>query len=62
MDPNVHCSTLYSSQDVEATKMCIISYTDKDALHIYIYTMHYCSAITNAFSSKMDGLGDDHTE
>ena len=43
--PSVHCSTLYHSQDVEATQMSMGSRTDKEDV-LYMYnTMEYYSAI-----------------
>ena len=35
MHPNVHCSTIYSSQKMEATKMSISGGVDEDVVHIY---------------------------
>ena len=36
MHPNVHCSTIYNSQDMEATQMSINRGMDKeDVGHIY---------------------------
>ena len=35
MHPNVHCSTIYNSQDMEATWMSIKRGMDKDVVHIY---------------------------
>jgi len=40
---NVHCSTVYNSQDMEATYMFINRGMDKEVWHIY--TMEYSSAI-----------------
>ena len=43
MHPNVHCSTVYSSQDMEATEC---PSTDEWIKKMwYIYTMEYYSAI-----------------
>ena len=44
MHPNVHCSTIYNSQVMEATKMPINRRMDKEDV-VYIYTMEYYSAI-----------------
>ena len=35
MHPNVHCSTIHSSQNTEATRMSINRGMDKDVVHIY---------------------------
>ena len=35
MHLSVHCSTIYNSQDMEATKMSIKRREDKDVVHIY---------------------------
>ena len=35
MHPNVHCNTIYNSQDIEATRMSINRGMDKDVVHIY---------------------------
>ena len=43
MHPNVHCSTIYDSQDVEATKCPSTEEWIKKMW--YIYTMEYYSAI-----------------
>ena len=43
MHPNVHCSTIYDSQVMEATSMPIDRGMDKEVW--YIYTMEYYSAI-----------------
>ena len=38
MHPNVHCSTVYNSQNMEATQLSIDRWMDKeDVLYIYIY-------------------------
>ena len=43
MHPSVHCTTIYNSQDVEATE---VSLTDEWIKKMwYIYTMEYYSAI-----------------
>ena len=42
MHPNVHSSTIYNSQDVEASKC---PSTDDWIKKMYIYTMDYYSAI-----------------
>ena len=35
MYSNVHCSTIYNSQDMEATQMSINRWMDKDVVYIY---------------------------
>ena len=35
MHPNVHCSTIYNSQDREAIQMFINRRMDKDVVHIW---------------------------
>ena len=35
MCPNIHCSTIYNSQDMEATQMSINREMDKDVVQIY---------------------------
>ena len=42
MHPNVHCTTIYNSQDTEATQMSFNRGMDKGC---YIYTMEYYSAL-----------------
>ena len=46
MHANVHCSTIYNSQDMEATYPFICPSTDEWIRKMwYIYTMEYYSAI-----------------
>ena len=53
MHPNVHCSTIYNSQVMEATQMPIDRQMDKKMW--YIYTMEYYSAIKrNEIGSFVD--------
>ena len=42
MYPNVHCSTINNSQDIEATKYPL---TEKWIKKMYMYTTEYYSAI-----------------
>ena len=50
--PNVHRSTVYNCQDMEATQRPISRRMDKEAW--YIYTMEYYSAIKkNSFESVL---------
>ena len=44
MHPSVHCSTIYSSQDMEAAKMSIDRGMAKEDV-VHIYTMEYYSAM-----------------
>ena len=40
MHPNVHCSTLYNSQDTEATWISINREMDKNVVHTYKQINH----------------------
>ena len=57
MYPNVHCSTINNSQDIEATKYPL---TEKWIKKIYIYTTEYYSAVksskTMSLASTQMGL------
>ena len=44
MHPKVHCSTIYNSQEREATKMSTDRGMDKEDV-VHIYTMEYHSDI-----------------
>ena len=57
MHPNVHCSTIYNSQAMEATKC---TSTDEWIKKVwYIYTMEYYSAIKrNEIESFVEMLMD----
>ena len=44
MHPNIHCSTVYNRQDMEATPVSIDRGMDKEDV-VYIYTVEYYSAI-----------------
>ena len=44
MHHKVHCSTIYNSQDMEATQMSINRGMGKEDV-VHIYTMEYYSAI-----------------
>ena len=64
MHPNVHCSTIYNIQDMEAVKMSINRGMDKeDVVHIYngILLSHE-NGQNNATRSNMVGPRDYHTE
>ena len=41
MHPIIHCSIIYDSQPVEATKVSIDRWMDKDVKHIYRYIHIY---------------------
>ena len=64
MHPNVHCSTIYNSQDMEATQTSISRVMDKeDVIHIHngmIFNNE--KEQNNAFCSNLEGLRDYHTE
>ena len=44
MHPSVHCSTIYNSQDTEATKTSINRGVDKEDV-VHVYTMDYHSSM-----------------
>ena len=64
MHPNVYCSTIYNSQDMEATKMSINKAMDKeDVVHIYNGTLLSHKKGQNCvICREMDGPRDCHTE
>ena len=64
MHPNVHCSTIYNRQDMEATQMSINRGMDKeDVAHIYNGTpLTHKKERNNATCSNMDGPRDHHTK
>ena len=60
MHPNLHCSTIYNSQDMEANLMPLNRGTDKEVVHT-------CNAIVfihknNAIFSNMNTPRDDHAD
>ena len=59
MDPNVHCSSIYSSHDMKATLMSINREMDKDIVDIYngILPIHI-KGWSNTICSSMDGPRD----
>ena len=64
-DPNLHCSTIYNSQDLEATLMSINRGMDKeDVVHIHnrILLSHKKKEQNNAICSNIDRPRDCHTE
>ena len=62
--PSVHCSTIYNSQDMEATLMFINIAMDKeDVVHIYnIISLSHKTEWSNTICSNMNGPRDCHTE
>ena len=77
MHPNVHCSTIYNSQDMEATSISTERWVDKDVRYIYtqrnIVVAELVSHVhgilpshkrewNNAICSNMDGPRDYHTK
>ena len=64
MDPNIHNSTMFSSQDMEAAQVPINKWIDKEEM-VYIYTIECHSAKNkwnNAICSNIHGLRDYHTK
>ena len=64
MHPNVHSSTIYNSQDIEATKMSISRWTDKENM-VRVYNgilLGHKKEWNNAICSKMDGPRDYYTK
>ena len=64
MHPNIHCSAVYISQDMEATYMSINRWMHKeDVVHIYNgILLGHLKQWNNAIGSNMDGPGDYHTK
>ena len=63
MYPNVHCSTIYNSQDMEITEMSITRGMDKEVVHIYYrILLSDRKEWNNANCNNMDGPRDCHTE
>ena len=63
LHPNVHCSTIYNGQDMEATQMFINRGMDKDVVNIYNgILLSHKKEQNNAICSNMDGPRDYHTE
>ena len=64
MQPSVHCSSIYNSQDMEATSMSIDRGMDKeDVVHIYNgILLSHKKEQNNAIFSNTDGPRDCHTE
>ena len=55
MQPNVHCSTVCNSQDIEATKMSINRQMDKEDV-VHVCKEYYC------IYSNVDETGDYYTK
>jgi len=64
MHPNVHCSTIYKSQDREATEMSINRAMNKeDMVHIYNgILLSHKKEWNNAICSNLDGSRDYYTK
>ena len=52
MYPNVHCSNVYNSQDMEATQMSIGRQIDKKAV-VHIQMEYYSAIKKNTFESVL---------
>ena len=64
MHSNIHCSTIYNSQDMEAAEMSINRWMDKEGV-IYIHNgmlLSHKKEWNNAICSNMDGPRDYHTK
>ena len=63
MDPNVHCSTIHNSQDLEATWMPNNRWMDKDVVQIYNRILFgHKKEWNNAICSNMEVPRDYHTK
>ena len=65
MHPNVHYSTIYNSQAMEANSMPINREMDKDVVYICVYIVKYYSAMKRdkiVPLRDMDGSRDCHIE
>ena len=64
MHHNVHCSTIYNRQDMEATKMSVNrGMNEEDVVHIYSgILLSHKKEQNNATCSNVDGPRDCHTE
>ena len=60
MYPNVHCRTVYDSQNMEATWMSINRWMDKDVVHVYSAIEALKIMGKNAICRNMDGPKDYH--
>ena len=59
MHPNVHCSTVYNSQDMEATEMSTDRWMNKVVVYIHSYILwSHGRELNNAICSHMDGPRD----
>ena len=62
MQPSVHSSTIYNSQDMEATQVSISRWTDKEDI-VYVYNgilLSHKKEWNSAICSNMDGPRDYH--
>ena len=63
MHTNVHCSTVYNSKDMEATKVSTDRGMDKDVGHIYNeILLSHKKGWNNAFHNNIDEPRDYHTK
>ena len=63
MHPNVHCSTIYNTQDVEATSLSINRGMDKeDVVNLHNRILAIENEWSHAIRSNMDGTRDCYTE
>ena len=62
MHPNVHCSTIYKSQDTETSEMSIDRGVDKDVVYTYNGILLSHKKEWNVICSNMDGPRDYHTK
>jgi len=52
--PNIHCSTIYNSDDMEATYMSTDRGTDKDVVHMYNGLFCVCTQWCPTLCNPMD--------
>ena len=63
MYSSVHCSTIYDSQDMEATLMSIYRGVDKDVVHIHTgILLSHKKEWNNGICSNVDGLRNYHAK
>jgi len=62
MHPNVHCSTVYNTQDMEAIEIPMSREMDQDVIHIYSGKLSHWKEWNDAICRNMDGPRDCHTE
>ena len=62
LNPNVHCSSIYNSQDMEATLMSTNRGMDReDGIHLYNERLFGHKKENNAICSNKDGPRDYYT-